>query len=125
MSLRKAKPSGRLLIVANRLPVRRARRGGRSVWEPTAGGLVTAMDPILKAHGGIWVGWTGVAGPATRPFIHDRVRIKPIALSAKEVECFYHGFSNATLWPLFHDAIRTPEFRRQWWRPYLDVNRRF
>ncbi|MFH0980719.1 MAG: trehalose-6-phosphate synthase [Planctomycetota bacterium] len=125
MSLPKARFSGRLLIVANRLPVRRARRGGRLVWEPTAGGLVTAMDPILKAHGGIWVGWTGVAGPAPRPFIHDRVRIKPIALSAKEVECFYHGFSNATLWPLFHDAIRTPEFRRQWWRPYLDVNRRF
>jgi trehalose 6-phosphate synthase len=125
MKSRKAKPSSRLLIVANRLPVRRVHRGGRRVWEPSAGGLVTAMDPILQAQGGTWIGWTGVAGPAPRAFTHQGVRIKPVVLSAKEVECFYHGFSNATLWPLFHDAIRTPEFRRQWWRPYLDVNRRF
>jgi trehalose 6-phosphate synthase len=53
------------------------------------------------------------------------VGIRPVALAASEVETFYHGFSNSTLWPLYHDAIRAPEFHRDWWGPYTEVNRRF
>lgn len=117
--------SGRLIVVANRLPVHRAARSGRQVWESSAGGLVTAMEPILQRRGGAWVGWTGVAGRVARPFMHNGFRIKPVPLSSHEVEQFYHGFSNRTLWPLYHDAIRTPEFERKWWRPYFAVNRRF
>src|SRR5690606_24044744 len=46
-------------------------------------------------------------------------------LSAEEIADFYEGFSNGTLWPLYHDAIRPPEFHREWWRAYVDVNRRY
>jgi trehalose 6-phosphate synthase len=114
-----------LVIVANRLPVHRVGSGEGVRWQSSAGGLVTAMAPIIRQRGGAWVGWTGSSVPVGRSFVHDGLRIRPLALSPRETEGFYHGFSNRTLWPLFHDAIRTPEFRREWWRPYVDVNRRF
>lgn len=117
--------TGRIVIVANRLPVRRVTRGKEQSWEPSAGGLVTAMKPVLEREGGEWVGWTGVAGPAPRAFTHEGVRIRPVSMSAAEVAGFYEGFSNRTLWPLYHDAIRAPEFHREWWRPYVALNERF
>jgi trehalose 6-phosphate synthase len=119
------KRSPRLVVVANRLPVHRARRGRRDGWEPSAGGLATAMTPILQREGGAWLGWTGTAGAAPRPFLSDGIRIHPVALPAREVEYFYHGFANRTLWPLFHDALQPPEFQRNWWRPYVAANMRY
>jgi len=115
----------RILVVANRLPVRRVGKGRRAGWESSAGGLVTAMQPVLRQHGGAWIGWSGAAGPAPRAFIHEGVRVRPVALSRSEVERFYHGMSNETFWPLYHDAIRAPEFHRRWWDAYRRVNMRF
>ncbi len=112
---------GGLVIVANRLPVRRTRAG----WEISPGGLVTAMTPILSGCGGSWVGWPGDAETEMTPFEHEGIGLRPVSMSKSEVDAFYAGFSNRTLWPLYHDAIRTPEFRRRWWGPYLAVNRRF
>ena len=112
----------RLIIVANRLPVHRLDSGR---WESSAGGLVTAMAPVLARTDGTWVGWTGASGRAPRGFKNGHAAIKPVSLSSSEVEHFYHGFSNRTLWPLYHDAIRTPEFKREWWWPYVDVNKRY
>lgn len=114
---------GGIVIVANRLPVQRT--PGREGWSSSAGGLVTAMKPVLQTRSGSWVGWTGAAGPAPRPFTHDGVRIRPVRLSTEEIRGFYEGMSNSTFWPLYHDAIRAPEFRREWWRPYVQVNRRY
>jgi trehalose 6-phosphate synthase len=115
----------RLLIAANRLPVQRVGRGADMRWESSAGGLVTALVPVVQSTQGVWVGWTGEAGRAPRAFEHDGVRIKPLALTAEEIRSFYDGFSNRTLWPLYHDAIRTPEFHRHWWNAYVQVNERF
>jgi trehalose 6-phosphate synthase len=53
------------------------------------------------------------------------MRLHGVRLSSSDLAGFYHGFSNRTLWPLFHDAIRTPEFRREWWKPYVEVNERY
>jgi trehalose 6-phosphate synthase len=111
----------RVIILSNRLPVQRAGR----VWQSSAGGLVTAMKPVLQRSHGSWIGWAGKAGVVPRPFEHDRVRIHAVSVTKKEVERYYNGMSNRTLWPLYHDAIRTPEFRREWWRPYQAVNERF
>lgn len=116
----------RIVIVANRLPVQRTRSedpGAR--WKPSPGGLVTALEPVLQQSEGVWVGWTGVTGPAPRPFTLGGVTMRPVGLSAEEVHAHYHGLSNSTLWPLYHDAIRTPEFVHDWWQPYVDVNKRF
>lgn len=115
----------RMIIVANRLPVSRVSRGGRSRWTVSPGGLVTALEPIVREGGGTWVGWTGSTGPAPRPFKVGGIGIRPVPMTAREVELVYHGLSNRTLWPLYHDAIREPEFSREWWWPYVDVNLRF
>jgi alpha,alpha-trehalose-phosphate synthase [UDP-forming] len=71
------------------------------------------------------VGWTGDAGAAPEPFEHDGIEQRPVALSLAEVDSFYYGFCNGTLWPLYHDAIVAPEFHRHHWRPYVEVNRRY
>ena len=119
------KGHGRLIVVANRLPVRRVRRGGKNTWETSPGGLVAAMEPFLNKSGGSWVGWTGVPGKVPPAFDHENMRIRPVPISAEQLETFYEGFSNTTLWPLYHDAVRTPQFHRRWWWPYTDVNRQF
>ncbi|MEM8756560.1 MAG: trehalose-6-phosphate synthase [Planctomycetota bacterium] len=115
----------RLLIVANRLPVRRVKVKGRSAWETSPGGLVAAMEPILNETGGSWVGWAGTPGKAPAPFKHENMQIRPVPISAEQLEKFYGGFSNSTLWPLYHDSVRTPQFHRRWWWPYVDVNTMF
>ncbi|GAB3403824.1 trehalose-6-phosphate synthase [Flindersiella endophytica] len=89
------------------------------------GGLVTALDPVMRANKGAWIGWAGSTGEAPEPFDDSGMHLVPLALSAEEMETYYEGFSNATLWPLYHDAIAPPEFRREWWDSYRDVNRRF
>lgn len=115
--LPKSKP---IVIVANRLPVQRV--GDRFV--ESAGGLVTALVPTLKARGGAWVGWPGVPTPLRR-FRFENFRVQPVHISEAEEDGFYNQFSNRTLWPLYHDAIRTPEFDHSWWRPYVVVNHRY
>jgi trehalose 6-phosphate synthase len=115
----------RLIVVANRLPVHRVGVGEGARWESSAGGLVTAMIPVLQRTDGTWVGWSGSSGRAPRAFRNGHCAIKPVPLAPSEVESFYHGFSNRTLWPLYHDAIRMPEFKREWWWPYVDVSRRY
>jgi trehalose 6-phosphate synthase len=116
-------PDPQLTIVANRLPVHRVGHGDSARWHTSPGGLVTALSSLFKG-GGAWVGWPGSTA-SIRSFVHDSIRIKPVSLSSREIETYYHGFSNRTLWPLYHDAIRSPEFNREWWRPYSEVNRRF
>lgn len=114
----------RIIVVANRLPVTRG-RGDARPWEVSPGGLVTALMPTVRAKRGAWVGWTGSAERGVRPFTHEGVSIRPVTLGDSEIRDYYHGFANRTLWPLYHDAIRTPEFQRHWWRVYVEVNRRF
>jgi len=113
------------MVVANRLPVRRVEDDGKPRWETSPGGLVAALAPILQQRDGYWVGWPGVAGTVPEPFVHDEIEQRPVPLSQEELDGFYYGFSNNTLWPLYHDAVRTPEFHRHWWRPYVAINRRF
>ncbi|HJQ76186.1 MAG TPA: trehalose-6-phosphate synthase [Acidimicrobiia bacterium] len=112
-----------VVIVANRLPV--AYDATTGDWEPSPGGLVSALTPILQRTNGSWVGWSGVAGERFDPFLHSGINHVPIVLSQEEYEDFYVGFCNGTLWPLYHDSLRIPQFHRHWWRLYEKVNRRF
>jgi trehalose 6-phosphate synthase len=107
-----------VVAVANRLPVQHGDDG----WQLSPGGLVTALRPVMSSHAGAWVGWDGGAKgmPATLP--DSGVRLMPIGLSATQVRNYYHGFANATMWPLLHNAIEKPRFERPWWRTYHDVN---
>lgn len=74
------------------------------------------------------MGWPGTAkagGTPARAWRHDGLLLYPVALTADEVDGFYEGFSNATLWPLYHDVIMPPRYRRSWWDAYVHVNRKF
>lgn len=115
----------KFIIAANRLPAHRVVVGKSFVWKRSPGGLVSAMEPVLAEHGGVWVGWDGAAGRAKRSQEVDNLTLAPIALNRAEIDGFYEGFSNATLWPLYHDAMRPPKFNREWWKHYLAVNQRF
>ena len=114
------------VVVANRLPVDLVRDAdGTEHWKASPGGLVTALESILKAHHGAWVGWPGVPDASPEPFDDDGIRLHSVTLSARDIELYYEGFSNATLWPLFHDVVVPPEHHREWWYAYRDVSTRF
>ncbi|GAB3610590.1 hypothetical protein GCM10027414_27160 [Humibacter ginsengiterrae] len=115
-----------LVIVSNRLPVDHVSgEGENAVWRPSPGGLVAALEPMMKREDGVWIGWVGIPDAEFEPFEADGIDIKPVALSAQDVEYYYEGFSNDTLWPLYHDVIAPPSFHREWWEAYVQVNRRF
>ncbi|MCX2953163.1 trehalose-6-phosphate synthase [Lentzea sp. BCCO 10_0798] len=114
------------VVVANRLPVDLERLpDGTERWKHSPGGLVSALEPFLRSHSGAWVGWPGVADTEVPPFEDDGLLLHPVELSAKEVEDYYEGFSNGTLWPLYHDVVAQPAFHRHWWNTYVKVNQRF
>lgn len=128
MSKQAASTDGRatFLVVANRLPVDRVNGDdGETTWRTAPGGLVTALEPVMRQRGGAWIGWHGAPDEEVAPFEHDGYSIEPVPLSADEVEEYYEGFSNATLWPLFHDSVAFPRFHREWWDAYKLVNKRF
>lgn len=114
------------VVVANRLAVDRVTDDdGNQAWQTSPGGLVTALEPVLRDRGGAWVGWAGKTDDQLDPFDHDGLHLVPVPLSAEEVELYYEGFSNATLWPLYHDSVAFPRFHREWWQAYREVNQKF
>ena len=110
------------VVVSNRLPVDRSADG---TWVRSPGGLVTALEPVMRSADGAWVGWPGQPDLEVGPFENDGIHIIPVALSEYDIANFYEGFSNDTLWPLYHDVIAPPGFHRDWWENYVLVNQRF
>lgn len=112
------------VVVANRLPVKWVPSEQR--WESSPGGLVSALAPVLEdVDNSVWVGWTGATGDAPDPFTVDGIDVVPVGLSRADVQLYYEGMSNATLWPLYHDAVQPPEYHRTWWNAYRAINERF
>ncbi|WP_242353154.1 MULTISPECIES: trehalose-6-phosphate synthase [Anaeromyxobacter] len=124
-----------IVTLANREPYihDRAPDGSMRVLHP-ASGLVTALEPVMRACSGVWVAHG--SGTADRAAVdgHDRVRVPPgeesyairrVWLTPEEERGYYYGFSNEGLWPLCHVAHTRPVFRAQDWREYQRVNRRF
>lgn len=114
------------IVVANRLPVDSVTGAdGSQQWRMSPGGLVSALEPVMRNADGAWIGWPGAANVTLDPFEHEGIRMVPITLSEQEVRYYYEGFSNDTLWPLYHDVIAQPSYHREWWESYVTVNRRF
>ncbi|MGZ4551466.1 MAG: alpha,alpha-trehalose-phosphate synthase (UDP-forming) [Blastococcus sp.] len=114
------------MVVANRLPVDQVvGPDGETRWQRSPGGLVTALEPFVAGQGGAWVGWSGSAGDAPEPFESNGMSLIPVPLSEEEVDRYYEGMSNASLWPLYHDVVEKPEYHRKWWDTYVQVNKRF
>jgi len=120
-------PSGQtrpLVIAANRLPVTRTEDG----WAASPGGLVRALLPSVRDSGGKWVGWTGIPDDETSgdgPIHLEGIEMHAVPLTAAEIEDYYEGFSNDTLWPLYHDALRDSGYGAGDWEAYRVVNQRF
>ena len=114
------------VVVACRLPVDRVETpDGGIQWRQSPGGLVSALEPVMRKASGAWVGWPGAPDEDPGELDVTGLHLVAVGLSADEVRDYYEGFCNATLWPLYHDAIAPPEFRRPWWDTYVAVNRRF
>jgi trehalose 6-phosphate synthase len=110
-----------LVTLANRLPVVKTRSG----WRSADGGLVAALRPTLETRPASWVGWDGGSSDVPHTLPDLAARLVPISLKKQQVENYYHGFSNRTLWPLFHSLADRVVIDRRWWRDYCDVNERF
>ena len=114
------------MVVSNRLPVdREIGHDGTARWKPSPGGLVTALEPVMRSNDGAWIGWSGTADDEVEPFETDGMHLVPVTLSEDDVQDYYEGFSNDTIWPLYHDVISPPKYQRDWWDAYVRVNRRF
>jgi trehalose 6-phosphate synthase len=114
------------IVVANRLPVDRvAGAEGDDAWRRSPGGLVTALEPVMRKAEGAWVGWAGQPDLDLEPFDFEGTHLVPVPLSTDDVQNYYEGFSNDTIWPLYHDVISPPSYRRAWWEAYVRVNQRF
>lgn len=121
----------RLLVVSNRLPVTLHGSGENWKAEPSAGGLATAMKPILDQTGGLWIGWPGDSSGSNSA--RQRVLAKLAAgnrycavdLAPETAKLYYEGYANQTLWPLFHHFPSRITFAPEAWSAYVEANKRF
>jgi alpha,alpha-trehalose-phosphate synthase [UDP-forming] len=129
-----SRPFGSLFVVSNREPYMNVQRGKNIESLVPASGLVTALEPILRACDGTWVAFG--SGDADKITVdeHDRLRVPPdhpeytlrrVWLNKEEEQGYYYGFSNEGLWPLCHIAHTRPIFRASDWQSYQDANRKF
>ncbi len=118
------------IIVSNRLPVRIEKNGDSLSYVPSEGGLATALGSIYKEGDNIWVGWPGasferdsVKAEVTKGLTRESMR--PVFLTERELDAFYLGFSNQTLWPAFHYFLQYIQYNQSHWEAYVAVNRKF
>jgi len=124
-----------LVVVANRLPFRRAAQNRPDPdsdqppdtvqWLPSPGGLVSALAPSLEGYSVSWVGWAGDTDNPQISATVDGTRLAIVPLAAEDKRLHYDGMSNGTLWPLFHDKVAPVQFHRSWFEGYQKVNQRF
>ncbi len=122
----------RLIVISNRLPanLRVTTAGWRA--ERSSGGLATAMNPILRSTGGLWIGWSGESariGDPKRQEILDRWRTQDslvaVEIPPETAQHFYEGYANQTLWPLFHHFPSRLTFDPKGWAAYQAANALF
>jgi trehalose 6-phosphate synthase/phosphatase len=121
----------RLIVVSNRLPFA-LDSSGEDLWTvtPAVGGLVSAVEPVLRERGGTWIGWPGIPGEIPAQPLAEATRdsgynVVPVSLSQTERDEFYYGYSNEVIWPLFHDLQNFCNFEPAYWQTYKQVNDRY
>jgi trehalose 6-phosphate synthase len=120
---------GQLVVVASQLPVVPEPFAGTppTAWRRSPDGIVTTLEPVVRAEGGHWVGTPDPAWPEGPPeaVVYGGVRLHPVPVSRDEMTRYHEGFANSTIWPLYHDLVEQPRFRQAWWQAYVAVNERF
>ena len=122
----------RLLIVSNRLPLTVIKREGKLSFQSSAGGLATGLGSFYKSYNALWIGWPGIALERLKGEEEKNIKDKlineaclPIFLSQRNIENYYYGFCNKTIWPLFHYFPLYAVFIKNLWESYKRVNQAF
>jgi len=130
----------KLLIVSNRLPITLLTEGSAFQFQESVGGLASGLKSYLtnprmpnttaSQYGYLWVGWPGSTveegnKDALKSSLLSEHHAHPVFLSERSMDKFYHGFSNKTLWPLFHYFPSYAQFDEDNWNNYVEVNRAF
>jgi trehalose 6-phosphate synthase/phosphatase len=121
----------RILVISNRLPLTVTKRENRIRFNPSVGGLATGLSSLSKTYQNIWFGWPGIAAERIKD---EKTRIKkklmrdncfPVFIRQYDLENYYYGFCNRTIWPLFHYFTQYSQYNRKHWHSYLKVNQTF
>ena len=120
------------IIVSNRLPLQISINDNELTVTPSVGGLATGMKSIHAEGNGLWIGWSGITDEDLDETLEARVnkkieeeKCRAVSLNNRDVDDFYLGFSNRTLWPLFHYFLEYTEFEKEHWEAYKRVNQKF
>lgn len=122
------------IVVSNRQPYVHVFKKGKVECQRGAGGVITALDPVMQACNGTWVAFgsgdadrkvTDKAGRLKVPVDNPAYTLKRVWLTKEEEDRYYYGYSNEALWPLCHMAFERPQFRKEDWECYQKVNEKF
>lgn len=123
---------GRLLVVANRLPLNTTRKSGGLYFRPSPGGLAVGLSSLPESSERLWLGWPGVTNEKLKADEKHQIierlareNCHPVFLSRRQMEGYYQGFCNETIWPLFHYFPKRTVFDTRFWKPYKQVNEIF
>ncbi|HBH23040.1 MAG TPA: bifunctional alpha,alpha-trehalose-phosphate synthase (UDP-forming)/trehalose-phosphatase [Cytophagales bacterium] len=118
------------IIISNRLPVKIQKEGGELTYKPSEGGLATGLGSIYKEGDNVWIGWPGLY--LKKKEDKDRVEkdlnkenMHPVFLSEQLIKDYYEGFSNETLWPIFHYFMQYAHYDQRLYEAYVEANQRF
>ncbi|NJB37976.1 bifunctional alpha,alpha-trehalose-phosphate synthase (UDP-forming)/trehalose-phosphatase [Croceivirga sp. JEA036] len=122
----------RTIIISNRLPVQLKIDNGELSAQPSVGGLATGLKSVHREGNGLWIGWSGLTQEDTPKAMESKIdqalaelNCARVDLNAEDIEGFYYGFSNRTIWPLFHYFLEYSEFELNFWEVYKSVNQKF
>ena len=120
------------IIISNRLPLQLEINNETIKATPSVGGLATGMKSVHSGSNGIWIGFSGIPKEQLDPTLDKKVntvlkqhQCVGVNLSEEDIEGYYYGFSNDTLWPLFHYFLEYTKFERETWEIYKRVNKKF
>ncbi len=123
---------GKTIIISNRLPVQLQISNGTINAIPSVGGLATGMKSVHSGGESLWIGWSGLTNEETPPELEDDIDkalaendCAKVKVNAEEIDGSYFGFSNRTVWPLFHYFLEDFEFELDSWNTYKAVNQKF
>lgn len=130
-SMTSVKPTNdsRLIVVSNRLPVTVEEKDGELQYNPSSGGLATGLGSLQQSEQMLWVGWPGSVTKRQQRSVTDYLSLHhgctPVFLSERLIEKYYDGFSNRTVWPLFHSFQSFARYSASEWVAYQEANQRF
>ena len=122
----------KLVIISTRLPVSVSRVDGKLEFNASTGGLATGVDSLKKTVDSVWVGWPGIASDDLTRAEKQQIIVElqqrgcyPVFLTNDQIDKYYGGYSNSTLWPLFHYFPNEAKYESSYWQAYQTVNKEF